>query len=74
MAILTFFKENQNFLFDIVEHIYLNSSIIDIVIRIFCIQLEEEKDGEVFDTIRREIIHNTVNKLEHYQDDLFMTE
>ena len=69
-----FFDLNQHYLNDIVEHVYLNSSIIDIIIRIFCVQDLSEEEVLTLNSIRCEIIHNTINKLEHYQDDYFMTE
>ena len=72
--IVEFFNRNQRYLNDIVEHVYLNSSIIDIIIRIFCIQGLSDDEVETLTVIRAEIIHNTINKLEHYQDDYFMTE
>lgn len=35
--VLEFLSKNSNFLVDLVDHIYLNSSIIDIIIRICCV-------------------------------------
>lgn len=35
--VIEFLSKNSNLLFDLVDHIYLNSSIIDIIIRICCV-------------------------------------
>ena len=58
---------------DLIEHIYLNSSIIDIVIRICCINDLSESQEEKLILIRSEILNYTLNKLEHHQDDNYMT-
>lgn len=44
--LVEFFDLNQNFLGDLIDHIYLNSSIIDIIIRIFCVQGLDDNDVE----------------------------
>lgn len=72
--LMEFFDLNQNFLGDLIDHIYLNSSIIDIIIRIFCVQGLDSNDIEKLNRLRSEIILNSILKLEHYMEDIMMTE
>ena len=51
---------------DVVEHIYLNSSIIDTIIRICCVQKLDEEEQEMLNGTRSEILGTIINKLEHY--------
>ena len=66
--------KHQVVIHNIVEHIYLNSSIIDSIIRICCVQGLDEQEQKMLNGIRSDILSSTINKLEHYQDDFFMTE
>ena len=59
---------------NIVEHIYLNASIVDAVIRICCVQGLDQAGEKRLHEIRSDIISTIVNNLEHNQDDLYMTE
>ena len=71
---IKFIDEHPSCLNDTVEHIYLNSSINDIIIRICCVQDLEEDELEKLDNVRQEALSTIINKLEHNQDDDFMTQ
>lgn len=53
---MVFFDKNQHYLSDLIDHIYLNSSIIDIIIRIFCVQGLNEDEIQILNRIRSEVI------------------
>lgn len=72
--LMDFFDKNTNYLGEMIDHIYLNSSIIDIIIRIFCVQGLKENEIEILNRLRSEIFLNSILKLEHYQEDIMMTE
>jgi hypothetical protein len=59
-------SSNSNCIGDIVDHIYLNSSIIDILIRICCVQQLDEEEQNMLNSIRNEILTKAINKLEHH--------
>lgn len=66
--------ENISIMSYITDHVYLNSSMNDIVIRICCVQSITDENIEKLNEIRQNILHCLMNKLEHHQDDDFMTE
>ena len=70
---LEYLAQHKSVIHDLIEHIYLNSSIIDIIILICCVQDLTESQEQKLIAIRSEILNYTINKLEHYQDDYFMT-
>ena len=58
---------------NIVKHIYLNTTMVDVVIRICAVQGLDAEKYEKIDEIRVEILQTLSNSLEHI-DDRFMTE
>ena len=71
---IEYFTNNPSSVNNLLEHIYLNSSIIDLVIRICCIQNLPSDSKDKLHTIRCDFLSGIINKLEHYEDDTFMTE
>lgn len=71
---VSFFAQHQKSYLNIVDHIYFNSSIVDAVIRICCVQGLDEAAENQLNEIRSDIIRTLVNNLEHNHDDVFMTE
>mmetsp|Transcript_13161 Transcript_13161/g.22294 ORF Transcript_13161/g.22294 Transcript_13161/m.22294 type:complete len:228 (+) Transcript_13161:577-1260(+) len=71
---IEFLSENQDRVNDMIEHIYLNTSIVDTIVRICCIQQIDSEHLEMLNSLRSDILSNVINKLEHHQDDVFMTE
>lgn len=66
-------KDSMRYL-SIVKHIYLNSSIVDLVIRICSVQGLKEEHLPVLDEMRADILNTIANALEHTYEDDFMTE
>jgi hypothetical protein len=71
---IDYFGNNPQHMTNLLEHIYLNSSIIDLVIRICCIQGLPSSYQDKLQIIRCDFLSGIINKLEHYEDDTFMTE
>ena len=69
-----YFSEDTDRYMNIVKHIYLNSAMVDVVIRICAVQGLVESRYEKIDMIRVEILQTLSNALEHTYDDSFMTE
>jgi hypothetical protein len=68
-----YLSANTDRYMNIVKHIYLNTEMVDEVIRICAVQGLNEEKYEKIDEIRVEILQTLSNSLEHTYDDRFMT-
>ena len=73
-AIIRYLAADSSRYLSIVKHIYLNSSIVDLVIRICAVQGLTEANLPLLDDMRIDILNTIANALEHTYEDDFMTE
>jgi len=59
-------QQNVDCVNDMIEHIYLNSSMVDVLIRICCIKDISPAHMESLHQIRVDIMSSLINKLEHH--------
>lgn len=69
---IKYLSENNNCVSNMVEHIFINHSIINIIIRICCVQVHDENDLKKLDCIRSSILTQLINKLDHHHDNQLM--